>query len=159
MTDSRSPGVTTSGLLFFCETHDPLEMGILVQLLNDPRWLTARRVLLIVIWIILATLTHVPVPQSVQEIRISDKLVHLIAYLPLGLLLPACSIRGLTKRWICVVVIAVYGIMDELLQIPVGRTASLYDWLADLLGTSLGAALGRLFEPADSSGTSGRSLQ
>lgn len=114
----------------------------MVDLLNNRRWLTERRALLVVIWIILATITHIPVPQSVPEIRHADKLVHLIAYFPLGLLLPASNIRGLRSRWVCVAVIATYGILDELLQIPVGRTASVYDWMADLLGASIGALLG-----------------
>lgn len=117
-------------------------MGLLVHLLNDPRWLKARRALLVVIWMILATITHIPVPQSVPEIRHADKVVHLLAYFPLGLLLPVCNIRGLHSRWGCIAIIAVYGILDELLQIPVGRVASVYDWTADMLGAGIGAILG-----------------
>lgn len=117
-------------------------MEFLRRLLQDDRWLSARRAMLVVIWLILATITHVPVPQSVQEIRISDKLVHLVAYFPLGLLLPSCRFRGLHRRWTCLAVIAIYGVLDELLQIPVGRTASVFDWLADLVGASSGLLLG-----------------
>lgn len=115
---------------------------VLGHLLNAPRWLAARRTLLVVIWLSLATLTHIPVPASVPHTRYADKVVHLLAYFPLGLLLPACQVRGLCQRSICVAVIAVYGVLDELLQIPVGRTASLFDWLADLLGATLGALAG-----------------
>ena len=124
-------------------------MMVLAQLLNDPRWLRARRLTLVGIWIILATLTHIPVPASVPQIRYSDKLVHLIAYFPLGLLLPSCHVRGLSLRWKCVAWIAVYGVLDELLQIPVGRTASLFDWLADLLGATLGAVTGAYLTPGN----------
>lgn len=120
---------------------------ILGHLLHDPRWLMARRTLLVVIWLSLATLTHVPVPASVPHTRYADKVVHLLAYFPLGLLLPACQVRGLSRRSICVAVIAVYGALDELLQIPVGRTASFYDWLADLLGATLGATAGAYLTP------------
>lgn len=122
-------------------------MMVLAQLLNDSRWLAIRRTTLVVIWIILATLTHIPVPASVPQIRYSDKLVHLIAYFPLGLLLPSCHVRGLSLRWKCVLWIAAYGVLDELLQIPVGRTASLADWLADVLGATLGAIVGAYWAP------------
>jgi len=37
-----------------------------------------------------------------------------------------------------VLVLATYGAVDELLQIPVGRTCDIADWVFDLLGGSLG---------------------
>ncbi len=116
-------------------------MTDLRQILIDDRWLTLRRVVLAVIWITLAILTHIPVPQAVQELRVSDKLVHCIAYFPLGLLLPTCRVRGTQRHWVCLLIVASYGILDELLQIPVGRTASVLDWLADVIGAALGVWL------------------
>ena len=113
-------------------------MSLLRQLLADDRWLPLRRGALIALWITLVMLTHIPVPQSAPQIRNLDKLIHLIAYFPLGLLLPTCRVRGCQRGWLCLLVIALYGIIDELLQIPVGRTASVFDWLADMVGATLG---------------------
>ncbi len=120
-------------------------MSLLHQLLTDDRWLPLRRGALVAIWIVLATITHIPIPQSAPDIRNLDKLVHLIAYFPLGLLLPTCRVRGCQRWGVCLLVIALYGICDELLQIPVGRTASVLDWLADVAGASLGLATTTLF--------------
>ena len=113
-------------------------------LLTADRWLSHRRVLLAVIWISLVILTHIPVPQTVQGLGVSDKLIHLIGYFPLGLLLPACRVPGCGTGWRCLVVIAIYGILDELFQIPVGRTASFLDWVADVLGILLGLSAWRM---------------
>ena len=92
----------------------------------------------------LAILTHIPVPQTAPEIRNLDKLIHLIAYFPLGLLLPTCRVPGCESKWVCLLVIALYGGLDELLQIPVGRTASVFDWVADVGGAALGLLTVRL---------------
>ena len=115
-------------------------MTLLRQLLSDDRWLPLRRGTLVVIWIVLAILTHIPIPQSAPDIRNIDKVIHLIAYFPLGLLLLTCRVRGCQHWRGCLLVIAIYGICDELLQIPVGRTASVWDWVADVAGASLGLA-------------------
>ena len=115
-------------------------MTLLRQLLSDDRWLRLRRGTLVAIWIVLAILTHIPIPQSAPDIRNIDKVIHLIAYFPLGLLLLTCRVRGCQHWRGCLLVIAIYGICDELLQIPVGRTASVWDWVADMSGASLGLA-------------------
>ena len=120
-------------------------MTLLRQLLTDDRWLPLRRGTLVAIWIVLATITHIPIPQSAPDIRNIDKLIHLIAYFPLGLLLPTCRVRGCQRGGVCLLVIALYGMIDELLQIPVGRTASVYDWIADMLGASAGFAVAHWF--------------
>ena len=117
-------------------------------LLTDDRWLLHRRVLLAVIWITLVILTHIPVPQTVQGLGVSDKLIHLVGYFPLGLLLPACRVPGCESWGRCLLVIAIYGILDELFQIPVGRTASIFDWVADVLGILLGLTVWRMLARA-----------
>jgi len=115
-----------------------LLMVFLRSLLIEDRWLLLRRGLLISIWLALATLTHIPVPQMVQEMRVSDKLMHLVAYFPLGFLLTISRVPGFRSGRACLLVIAAYGILDELLQIPVGRTASVFDWIADVIGAATG---------------------
>ena len=115
-------------------------MSLVRQWLTEDRWLPLRRGVLMAIWIVLAILTHIPVPQSAPDIRGIDKMIHLIAYFPLGLLLPHCRVRGCQRGGVCLLIIALYGIGDELFQIPVGRTASVFDWVADVVGASLGLA-------------------
>lgn len=89
------------------------------------------------------SLPRVPVP----AVEGGDKLAHLGAYGILGLLLMralSCtadlsSLRGAaaTVAWG-----AAFGAFDELHQIPLpGRGADVRDWLADLVGLTLGAAL------------------
>lgn len=120
-------------------------MSLLRQLLTEDCWLSLRRGVLIAIWLVLAIITHIPVPQSAPDIRGIDKMIHLIAYFPLGLLLPNCRIRGCQGGGICLFIIALYGMCDELLQIPVGRTASVLDWVADVAGASVGILLALRF--------------
>lgn len=64
------------------------------EILTDGHWLTHRRVLLAVIWVSLVILTHIPVPQTVQGLGVSDKLIHLVGYFPLGLLFASLSPTG-----------------------------------------------------------------
>ena len=45
------------------------------------------------------------------------------------------------RAGLVLMVVAVYGAADELLQIPVGRHADLYDWLADCAGALIGLGL------------------
>jgi VanZ family protein len=77
--------------------------------------------------------------------KFSDKLMHFGAYGGLAFLLSLwLSSRGSwTKRSALLVlgVVAIYGICDELLQIPVNRSAEPADYLADMLGACAGTAV------------------
>jgi VanZ family protein len=42
---------------------------------------------------------------------------------------------------------AAYGVLDELLQIPVGRTCDVRDWMFDIAGAATGLALFRFLRP------------
>jgi hypothetical protein len=88
------------------------------------------------------TLTHIPPISTTGLPRYSDKLVHLLMYLGLGFLLTwRFHIAGRVGVRLFVTVLfiaAVYGALDELLQIPVGRRADIRDWLADCVGAIVG---------------------
>lgn len=125
----------------------PVRLNLLRSAIHDDGWLFARRTLLVLIWFGLATLTHIPVPQTAPGITGIDKVIHWIAYFPLGLLLPTSRIPGLRRGILCFGGIAAYGVLDELLQIPVGRTASVGDWLADVAGAGAGWWCNRCLHP------------
>lgn len=82
-----------------------------------------------------------PLPQMV--LHLWDKLLHLAEYLLLGFLW-AAAVRGSIRRRLLLGWLAagLFGLTDELHQsfVP-GRDASLLDWIADALGSGLGAAI------------------
>jgi VanZ family protein len=96
-------------------------------------------------WLALFVGTHIPrVPEALQMPG-GDKWQHTVTYAGLAFLIAAQ--RSFGKRftwkralWVAGVVI-VYGAIDELTQIPVGRDAEFKDWLADGLGTLIGLGL------------------
>jgi VanZ family protein len=99
--------------------------------------------LLAAYWIALFTATHVPPYVPIVPGTGGDKLAHLLAYAILAFLI-ACYWQA-TAGWLgrehyfwIVIICAVFGVVDELLQIPVGRYASMFDWVADLFGANLG---------------------
>jgi VanZ family protein len=94
-------------------------------------------------WVVLVVATHWPsTPSAVSH---NDKWIHLGAYAVLALLLGACwsLFRPLGWRQLVAVlaVVALLGALDEITQIPFGRTGDVYDWMADLLGAALAMAL------------------
>ena len=95
-------------------------------------------------WLLAFIATHLPkIPQSMG--RVSDKTLHSVSFLILGGLLSWVlhgRITGLVRHAaIVLLIIAVYGAVDELLQIPVGRHCDFQDWIADMLGGIFGLAL------------------
>lgn len=119
--------------------------------------------ILAVYWGLLFVATHIPkIPENLEP-GVSDKWMHYAAYGGLAFLL-AFSVshaKGgsgrLTWRLAgCVMIIcAVYGVVDELLQGLVSRQPDLRDWVADVLGSATGtllygllAACWRLLVPA-----------
>ncbi len=75
----------------------------------------------------------------------SDKTLHSLSYTILAGLLSwalASRIKGVVRHGAMVLlIIALYGAVDELLQIPVGRRCDFYDWLADMRGGIIGLAV------------------
>lgn len=103
------------------------------------RWLS---VLVLGYFMALFVGTHIPrVPQGLTP-GLSDKHLHFLAYGGLAFLIAArrsCS-RRMTWRHYAILwlIIAAYGALDELLQIPVGRDAEVADWLMDIAGAAAG---------------------
>lgn len=105
-------------------------------------------ILLVLYWPGLFILAHIPIPQSVREAGVSDKSLHLFAYLILVFLLwfavsgdKKVSWRRCTTWWVLFIIV-MYAIFDEWLQgrIP-GRSCDVRDFFADVAGTLTGLIL------------------
>mgnify|MGYP000420007826 CR=1 FL=1 len=110
-----------------------------------------RRAVLIVHWVGMFVLTHTPYIERFRpehwRFKYEDRVAHFLLYAVWawcwrGLLMAS---RGRVTRtdlaWI-VAGGAAYGILDELTQPLVGRTAELADWLCDLAGLATATLLG-----------------
>ena len=119
--------------------------------------------LLVVYWLALIAGTHVPRAQQVLLPKnVSDKLLHLTAYGGLAMLICLNWSLRRTLTWrhgvIVLALIASFGALDEVTQIPVGRDCDLADWTADVTGATAGVGLfllaGSLFRlPEQDSGS------
>lgn len=102
-------------------------------------------VLLAGYWVLLFISTHIPLKTLEKLPKHSDKWLHLTAYAGLSFLAAAwLSVRRpVGKKQLLGVfgVAAVYGVIDELLQIPVNRHCEVWDWLADCVGAAIGLAV------------------
>lgn len=103
---------------------------------------------LILYWPTLFILAHIPIPQLVRSAHVSDKSLHFIAYLILAFLLwfainPQRKVNWLkASAWWVLLVLAAYGIVDELLQgCMSGRSCDIMDYVADLIGAITGLIL------------------
>src|SRR5689334_14353646 len=105
---------------------------------------TGTTLLLAGYWLSLFVATHVPhVPIEFASPN-ADKWEHLSAYGFLAFLLAARQSLWQPLNWKgfgrIAAIVALYGIFDELTQIPVGRHADVMDWFADICGCALGLA-------------------
>ena len=96
--------------------------------------------LTIVYWCGMYVLTHTPVVIPVKTV--TDKSAHVIAYasLAIALFISLKLSRRKPAAQTAILVLAillVYGALDELTQIPVGRTCDIIDWYADAAGAAL----------------------
>lgn len=103
---------------------------------------------LLLYWPIIFILAHIPVPQLVREAHVSDKSLHFLAYLVLVFLLwfairPDRTVNWRKAAiWWVLLVIAGYGVVDELLQsFVVGRSCDVMDFFANLIGVLTGLIL------------------
>ena len=89
-------------------------------------------------WIALFISTHLPHPERFIPADLWDKGLHFVAYGGLAaLMLFNLLLRG-PLRWsrvaAIVAAVATIGLLDEVTQIPVGRSFDLLDLLADVIG-------------------------
>lgn len=112
-----------------------------------PRWIRrAATALLCIYALALIYGTHTPSPPKVvAPLETADKLLHFSAYLGLALL-TAVNWRlrrpfGWRQAAIIVALCALFGALDEITQIPVGRDCEWLDWLADVSGSVAGVSL------------------
>ena len=101
------------------------------------------RNVLILYWLVMFLASHVKLRDTVEVFHVRDKVLHFVAYAGLAFLAAAyLRFRKGGIGWLDVVgvwTLAVsYGVLDEITQIPVGRTADPLDWLADAAGAAAG---------------------
>jgi VanZ family protein len=93
-------------------------------------------------WVIIFVLTHVPSNRLMSLIGYNDKLIHASAFAVLAFLLawalPTNRARFHENVMLAGALGMLYAGFDELLQIPVGRTADWADFLADCIGITVG---------------------
>ncbi len=94
-------------------------------------------------WVALFVGTHIPNPE-LPDIDNIDKFLHATAYAGLSFLLvwaiPRRTAKSAVRYLLAGIVAIAYASIDELTQIPVGRTADWDDWYADLFGIAIGLA-------------------
>lgn len=93
-------------------------------------------------WVLLFIGTHIPSNKLLASLHQSDKVLHLCAFAGLAFLMAWAIPTNMRKRYrntlLAAFVTVVYAGLDELLQIPVGRTADWKDFYADCFGIGIG---------------------
>lgn len=93
-------------------------------------------------WVLLFIGTHMPANKILASMHQSDKLLHVCAFAGLAFLMAWAIPTNMHKLYqntlVAAFVTVVYAGLDELLQIPVGRTADWKDFYADCIGIGIG---------------------
>ena len=95
---------------------------------------------IVIYWPALFVVTHIPMPEVIDELDINDKGLHFVAYFSLvflcwGAVHPYHKVNWRRFNvWLILAVVVWYGVIDEWLQFHVGRQCELGDFLADLCG-------------------------
>jgi len=96
-------------------------------------------------WLLMFLATHLTRVPAAVEAEGSDKWFHFGGYAVLALLLAVRRAVGVPVTWRAALglmgVVALYGMIDEITQIPVGRDADIADWYADVAGAAIGLAV------------------
>ena len=97
--------------------------------------------------IVLAGASLLPIATEAEIFTGSDKLIHCALYIPLGFLLSlpnVLSSPGFVSFTMPLAFGSFYGALMEVLQNFVsGRTASVYDAVANVLGVGIGLSIGQ----------------
>ena len=106
----------------------------------DWRWLLASLFCLGAV----LTATHLPQDPTPEFLRDGplqiDKIEHILVYGAIGACVMLAVSRGLPRKLAAtLVVLTIVALLDELTQPLVGRTASVWDFLADVFGLMLAA--------------------
>ncbi|MEN6384577.1 MAG: VanZ family protein [Phycisphaerales bacterium] len=104
--------------------------------------------ILLFYWLSLLIATHIPVPDWVRVMGVSDKTMHFAAYMVLTILIWLASSFDMKASWktfrplLVLAFVLFYGFLDELSQkFFAGRSADLLDLFSDLMGISAGLLL------------------
>jgi VanZ family protein len=103
----------------------------------------ASRILIVVLSLAVLSLSLIPRPETVLgSLSAYDKLGHFIAYVALGFFaMRAVDRRGLLPFALVIAGCTMFGGIIEIVQPLVGRRMELADFLVDLAGSMVGAAL------------------
>jgi VanZ family protein len=114
-----------------------------IDYVRNPRiW----QIILASYWAGLFVATHLPRVTVRLPGESTDKAIHMVIFAILAVIVAVTwqlSAGGLKLRHLCWiwVFIAIYGGLDEWTQMAVGRSASVADWAADVVGAALGLLL------------------
>lgn len=102
----------------------------------------------VLLLVVMFIFTHYPMPVS-PGITISDKLVHFVAFLTLTFMILlswelSAGVLQPKHYFVVWLVTTLYGALDEITQIPVGRVCDGLDWLADVVGIVAGLIIYQL---------------
>ena len=103
---------------------------------------------LLLYWPAIFVGTHIPqIPRWISQVAVSDKVVHFTAYFFLSFLLwfavnPNKKVHWRKPAvWVILFALVWYGVIDEWLQMYVGRNADVRDFFADLTGAITGLVI------------------
>lgn len=116
-------------------------------ILNLRRWWPTLA-WMVLIFIVSSQPKALPIPlfeSLLDKLEWSDKIKHFIGYAVLGGFVWRSLGDRCTRRqrfWLAIGISAVYGATDEFHQrLVVGRSCDFCDWIADVLGASIGAMI------------------
>jgi VanZ family protein len=110
---------------------------------------TVSYFIIIIYMLVLAVGSLAPIPIKAELISGSDKVIHFLLYIPLGFCVALVNLSPspLINVLMVLGLGSVYGGLIEILQNFVsGRTASIYDEMANVLGVTTGIFFGILKE-------------
>ena len=104
--------------------------------------MSARRWLPPALWAaLILVLTSIPTPSGPGGIPHLDKITHVLMYAGQGWLVTrALRTRRFAALAVALVGIALFALLDEWHQQFVSRDPEVMDWIADMIGASLGIA-------------------